>query len=727
MTAYDVPFLWCVLQAALLSTLGVVAAWLFARRAPAAGATAAAAAAVMIAVVTMLIPVRVPRVELWTPSQSGNLVDAMAPAALNEKVTVDESLSSGGVSFDVEDLAARLLTSMGVDGVAEQEFGPLIESCVVGLFAIGAVVGTLRFLWALSFVARLRRDRAPIVDDGASRLFAELKGRLGVVRSVELCESPRIASPAVIGWRRPIVLLPTERGDWTEEQLRATLAHELAHVVRGDFFWRFVAGAMQAIHFFHPLVHLLTRRLTLMQELATDRLAATVAGGSTTYLRALSELAIRLDDKTRLRAEPIVLPALSSNLMRRIVMLRSKEGSEGARNHPLASAFAVGLIAVAGLGTMALRGKADGIEPTPTGGAEVARLFSRSPLSTGVLGSHDDGLFVIRPSEMAKLPQFRPVLRLLDSMLLEELYQVEGADVGANPGIRLESIEYIAGIPELQLKPKTGQAEGQEGVFKVGMKEFVVRFQEDVPWEERLNTLFPGAKLVSEDGLTYFTLPPDGLELSIAVRDDRTLVFASDMQRLRELATVDERTAANGLDAWSSLEGGLATLIARGSMAESELPRDPGAKMAVTIMMKVDEYGAAFDVDPETNESKVRLLLTAKDRAAADMVKSAVDGLLPLLIATMREQIDVPATPETPGHNVVQVQGDADTERNVRNYWIALLESVNTRLEPQTDGAVQVRIEGGAVLPPTIMTGYSYVATGETEGAPAWKNGREVR
>jgi hypothetical protein len=76
MTGHDIPFLWCLLQVALLATLGVGAAWLFARRAPAAGATAAAAAAAMIVVVTLLIPARIPKLELWQPSHSGDLVDA---------------------------------------------------------------------------------------------------------------------------------------------------------------------------------------------------------------------------------------------------------------------------------------------------------------------------------------------------------------------------------------------------------------------------------------------------------------------------------------------------------------------------------------------------------------------------------------------------------------------------------------------------------------------------
>jgi len=724
MTAHDVPFLWCVLQAALLSTLGIGAAWLFARRAPAAGATAATAAAAMIAVVTVLIPVRAPKVELWTPSYAGDAIGALAPATVTENPSASVPPSTGGLSFDVEDLAARLFTSIGASGMAEQEFGPLIETCVAGFFAFGAVVGTLRFMWSLCFVARLRRDREAIVDGEASRLFTESKARLKVAHSVELCESPRIASPAVIGWRRPIVLLPTERGDWSEDQLRATLAHELAHVVRGDFFWRFVAGATLAIHFFHPLVHLLTRRLTLMQELATDRLAASVAGGSTSYLRVLSELAIRLDDHSRLRAEPIALPALSSNLMRRIVMLRSKEGSTASRNHRLASAFAVGLIVLVGAGTMALRGSAEAVAPMAAGETARDKLFVRPPISPAVLSADQAGMFVVRPSELAKHPAFAAMFPMLNRMVRMEVNQIEGVDdLNSGTVFRLESIEYIAGTPQLTLRPKTAE---QMGTFAVGCNELVVRFHEPVDLLGWFEDVMPLCKPTTVSGLTYVTLPllpamgPD--PLLVAARDERTIVFADGLGQLRKLAA-RTRSTEEGVVArsWRALDGGAATFVARAGMKDSSLPESPGARMAVTVMLNTQQYGAAFDVDPATSQSQMRFVLTSTDLAAAEQVQAAVEGLLPIITSQLRAQIDIPfeAMEETPGSDKrVQTAGDANTERNVRDYWMTILESCTTRLEPQADGNVQVRIDAEAVLPQNVHVAYEYeVAEGAAEEA----------
>ena len=60
-------------------------------------------------------------------------------------------------------------------------------------------------------------------------------GRDGCRRPVELREVPDLTTPATAGWRRPVVLLPDDWRSWDDAERRAVLAHELAHIVRGDY------------------------------------------------------------------------------------------------------------------------------------------------------------------------------------------------------------------------------------------------------------------------------------------------------------------------------------------------------------------------------------------------------------------------------------------------------------------------------------------------------------
>ncbi len=71
---------------------------------------------------------------------------------------------------------------------------------------------------------------------------------------------------------------------WSESDLRAVFAHELAHIQRSDYVVGLMARLTLALHFYHPLVRWMARRLQSQQELAADAVGAQVCGRA----RALS-------------------------------------------------------------------------------------------------------------------------------------------------------------------------------------------------------------------------------------------------------------------------------------------------------------------------------------------------------------------------------------------------------------------------------------------------------
>ena len=99
----------------------------------------------------------------------------------------------------------------------------------------GTAVGLLRLTIGLWAVARLLPARAAgrrPDDDRAARRAAM---RDGVSPPVALREVPDLTTPATAGRRRPVVLLPDDWRSWSDAERRAVLAHELAHIVRGDY------------------------------------------------------------------------------------------------------------------------------------------------------------------------------------------------------------------------------------------------------------------------------------------------------------------------------------------------------------------------------------------------------------------------------------------------------------------------------------------------------------
>ncbi len=226
----------------------------------------------------------------------------------------------------------------------------------LAIVALGGIAsGLLHLLVGLWAVQACRRRGRVVNDPELIAVIDELRAALNCRRPIEIRELPDLPSPATAGWRRPVLLLPDDWRTWSLDERRAVLAHELAHVCRNDYATGLVARFALALHFYHPLVHWLSARLALQQELAADALGARLAGGNRLYVQSLSKLALRADGRVPSWPARAFLPARGT-LIRRIAMLRN-DSEFVAHSWPRRGLAALALLACA-LGVLALRGPA---------------------------------------------------------------------------------------------------------------------------------------------------------------------------------------------------------------------------------------------------------------------------------------------------------------------------------------------------------------------------------
>lgn len=101
-----------------------------------------------------------------------------------------------------------------------------------------------------------------------------------------------MASPATLGARRPLILIPAAlAGALDRDQLTAAVGHEMAHVRRHDFAWNAAAELVSVPVAFHPATAWLLRRLRQSRELACDALVAERVLEPRAYARSLASLA----------------------------------------------------------------------------------------------------------------------------------------------------------------------------------------------------------------------------------------------------------------------------------------------------------------------------------------------------------------------------------------------------------------------------------------------------
>lgn len=135
-------------------------------------------------------------------------------------------------------------------------------------------LATVLFLTIAALIRHLRlrlvlRHGRPASAD-LVRLYDAICRELGITRC-ELVILPGITSPATVGWLQPRVLLPLvceEIG--ATPRLADVLHHELAHVVRRDYFWGGVSGLICNFLFFHPATWRAKKLMRLERELACD-------------------------------------------------------------------------------------------------------------------------------------------------------------------------------------------------------------------------------------------------------------------------------------------------------------------------------------------------------------------------------------------------------------------------------------------------------------------------
>jgi beta-lactamase regulating signal transducer with metallopeptidase domain len=186
----------------------------------------------------------------------------------------------------------------------------------VRFWVAGVVLLSLWRLGGWFSLGRLYRRETRMPEAATVARFEGLAGRLGVGRGVRLLESAWVEVPSVVGWLRPVVLLPAElAAGMAPGQLELILAHELAHIRRHDFLANLVQTAIETCLFYHPAVWWVSRVIRAEREACCDDLVVAATGERLLYARALAEVA---QLRTSTRAARLALAASDGDLLGRI-------------------------------------------------------------------------------------------------------------------------------------------------------------------------------------------------------------------------------------------------------------------------------------------------------------------------------------------------------------------------------------------------------------------------
>ena len=193
---------------------------------------------------------------------------------------------------------------------------PMAMLWLVELWFLGVLVLSLRTAGGLFLIERMRRKEITMIGKELYEKCMALQRKMGLDRMIRYCECHRLDAPAVLGWFRPVVLLPMRAlTGLTGEQIEAVIAHELAHIRRLDCFVNLFQIAVETLLFYHPAVWWVSQRIRAERENCCDDEAISVCGNAVNYARALT-----LMEEWR-TAPSLLMAANRSPLAERVVRL----------------------------------------------------------------------------------------------------------------------------------------------------------------------------------------------------------------------------------------------------------------------------------------------------------------------------------------------------------------------------------------------------------------------
>jgi len=293
------------------------------------------------------------------PSRAARIRYACATATLVLTVALPlvTALSLYGASpWPAPALAGPAVLVLRLAARVRATLEPVLPAIVV-LWVAGVVGFSLRLAagWmAAGRLAVIGTRPAPLACAAA---LQRLAARLRVTRPVRVIESALVQVPVVIGWLRPVILLPASAlTGLTPFQLDALLAHELAHVRRHDYLVRVLQSVIETLLFYHPAVWWVSWRVGEEREHCCDDLVVAVCGDAHSYAQALVGM-----EKLRRTGPAFVLTAARGSLVHRIRRLVAPVPAE-TRSPWVAGLVVATVVLVVGAGSRLVRVSAGGSE-----------------------------------------------------------------------------------------------------------------------------------------------------------------------------------------------------------------------------------------------------------------------------------------------------------------------------------------------------------------------------
>jgi len=173
---------------------------------------------------------------------------------------------------DAENTNLRLPSALATEADGKNTGNDYVQALKDNIWLFWLVIAFMLFVRKVtsyhSFVGYVKAGRKKVTDNELLSLYQEVSEFAGIKKPLPLYKNELMSSPMLVGVVRPFIVLPDLNVN--VEEMRHILQHELTHYKRRDIYYKWLMQIAVCLHWFNPIVYLISREINKNCELACD-------------------------------------------------------------------------------------------------------------------------------------------------------------------------------------------------------------------------------------------------------------------------------------------------------------------------------------------------------------------------------------------------------------------------------------------------------------------------
>jgi len=149
---------------------------------------------------------------------------------------------------------------------------------VTGFYLLGMMWFSLKLILNYFQTIQLKNKALTILEDEWQVRILQLSKQMKIDKKVVAFFSYKIESPVMVGFFKPVILLPfATLNHLSVQQFEAILLHELAHIRRNDYLFNLLQSVLDILLFFNPFTWWITKNIRSEREKCCDEMVLEIS------------------------------------------------------------------------------------------------------------------------------------------------------------------------------------------------------------------------------------------------------------------------------------------------------------------------------------------------------------------------------------------------------------------------------------------------------------------